>query len=122
MNKISINHKILGLTVIQKTQNYNKLVPGFNSCVGGEINRQSPRCTQLSKYTIANSMPELCKKANINPFGLHAIRHYIAIQFARRNWSLIKIQKFLRHKRATTTDIYLRSLINIKSSGASILD
>ena len=36
MNKISINHKILGLTVIQKTQNYNKLVPGFNSCVGGE--------------------------------------------------------------------------------------
>jgi len=76
----------------------------------------------LSKYTIDNILPRLCKKANIKSFGLHAIRHHIAVQLAHKNWPLIKIQKFLRHKRATTTDIYLRSIVNIKSSGASILD
>ncbi|SDU31845.1 Site-specific recombinase XerD [Desulfobacula phenolica] len=82
----------------------------------------SPKCKQLSKYTFDNIMPRLCKKANVKPFGFHAIRHHIAVQLAHKNWPLIKIQKFLRHKRATTTDIYLRSLINIKSSGASIID
>ncbi|WP_162138511.1 tyrosine-type recombinase/integrase [Desulfobacula toluolica] len=77
---------------------------------------------QLSKYTLDNIMPRLCKKANVKSFGLHAIRHHIAVQLAHKNWPLIKIQKFLRHKRATTTDIYLRSLVNIKTDGASILD
>ncbi|WP_299977051.1 tyrosine-type recombinase/integrase [Desulfobacula sp.] len=76
----------------------------------------------LSKYTIDNILPRLCKKANVKSFGLHAIRHHIAVQLAYKNWPLIKIQKFLRHKRATTTDIYLRSLVKIKTDGASILD
>lgn len=67
-------------------------------------------------------MPRLCKKAKVKPFGLHAIRHHIAVGLAYKNWPLIRIQKFFRHKRATTTDIYLRSLINIKNEGASILD
>ncbi len=77
---------------------------------------------QLSKYTIDNIMPRLCRKSKVTPFGLHAIRHHIAVQLAHRNWPLIKIQKFLRHKRATTTDIYLRSIVNMKTDGASILD
>ncbi len=77
---------------------------------------------KISKSTIDNILPRLCKKAGVKNFGLHAIRHHIAIQLANRNWPLIKIQKFLRHKRATTTDIYLRSLIVMKSDGASILD
>ena len=67
-------------------------------------------------------MPRLCRKSKVPPFGLHAIRHHIAVQLAHKNWPLIKIQKFLRHKRATTTDIYLRSIINMKTDGASILD
>ena len=80
--------------------------------------------SQLSKNTIDKIMPEPCKKANVKPFGLHfhSIRHHIAVQLAHQNWPLIKIQKFLRHKRATTTDIYLRSLIRMKTDGSSILD
>jgi site-specific recombinase XerD len=78
--------------------------------------------SQLSKNTIDKIMPRLCKKADVKLFGLHAIRHHVALQLALRNWPLIKIQKFLRHKRATTTDIYLRSLVIIKSEGASIID
>jgi len=67
-------------------------------------------------------MPQLCQKSKVRPFGLHAIRHHIAVQLAHKNWPLIKIQKFLRHKRTTTTDIYLRSLVKIKTNGVSILD
>jgi integrase len=67
-------------------------------------------------------MPRLCKRAKVKLFGFHAIRHHIAVQLAYKNWPLIKIQKFLRHKRATTTDIYLRSLFKIKTDGESILN
>jgi integrase len=77
--------------------------------------------SQLSKNTIDKIMPRLCKKAKVKPFGLHSIRHHVAAQLAMK-WPLIHVQKFLRHKRATTTDIYLRSITNIKKVDASILD
>jgi len=83
---------------------------------------QNTKGQQLSKQNIDKIMPRICKLAKVKPFGLHSIRHYIAVQLALKNWPLIKIQKFLRHKRATTTDIYLRSLIQIKTDGASIID
>jgi len=76
---------------------------------------------QLSKNTIDKIMPRLCEKAKVKPFGLHAIRHHVASQLAMK-WPLIHVQKFLRHKRATTTDVYLRSITNIEKIDASMLD
>jgi len=35
---------------------------------------------------------------------------------------LIEVQKILRHKRATTTDIYLRSLVKVSTKGLKVLD
>jgi len=52
---------------------------------------QSQKRKLLSKYTIDNILPRLCKKANVKSFGLHAIRHHIAVQLAHKNWPLIKI-------------------------------
>ncbi|MCK5543546.1 MAG: hypothetical protein KAI40_12725 [Desulfobacterales bacterium] len=66
-------------------------------------------------------MPRLCKKRTVKSFGLHTIRHLVAAQLAIR-WFLIHFQKFLRHKQATTTDLYLRSISNIEKIDASILD
>lgn len=83
---------------------------------------QNPNSTKLSKNFIDKILPRLCKVAKIKPFGLHSIRHHVAVQLALKNWPLIKIQKLLRHKRATTTDIYLRSLIQINNCDNSILD
>lgn len=83
---------------------------------------QNSKGQKLSKTSIDRIMPKLCKNAKVKYFGFHSIRHYIAVQLALNNWPLIKIQRFLRHKRATTTDIYLRSLIQIKTDGASIID
>lgn len=66
-------------------------------------------------------LPALCEKAKIRPFNLHAIRHYVAVQLAYR-LSLTEVQQFLRHKRATTTDDYLKSMIQFKSTQPSVLD
>lgn len=95
------------------------------------IGSQAPDCPYvffrppgkpLSKNTIDNLMPRLCKKADVTPFGLHAIRHLAAtIMAASKELSLVDVQKMLRQKRATTTDIYLHQLAKSKTVAADIL-
>ena len=55
-------------------------------------------------------MKRLCEKAKVNEFGYHALRHYVAQQLRREDAHMGDIQALLGHQRATTTDIYLRSL------------
>lgn len=51
-----------------------------------------------------------CDKAKVKRFGWHAIRHLTASELYRLGYEKSVIQRILRHKSATTTDIYLRSL------------
>ena len=75
------------------------------------------------KSTWDNVMVKLCKKAGVKKFGFHSIRHHVAALLADSGKvSLIEIQKQLRHKRATTTDIYLKSLVREKSRAADVLE
>jgi len=76
---------------------------------------------QLSRNTISKVMPRLCRVAGVKPFGFHSIRHHVASLLATR-LPLVEIQKLLRHKRATTTDIYLRSLVKVDTKGVHVLD
>ncbi|MCP4116505.1 MAG: site-specific integrase [Desulfobacteraceae bacterium] len=78
---------------------------------------------QLIKDTLDNMMPKLCKKAGVKKFGLHAIRHHVAAQMVHsKEVDLFDIQKFLRHKRMSTTDRYLKSLGVIQTKGTSVLE
>lgn len=56
------------------------------------------------------AMSRWCDKVKIKPFGWHAIRHLTALELYRQGYQVEHIQRVLRHRRATTTDIYLRSL------------
>jgi integrase len=51
-----------------------------------------------------------CDKVKVKAFGWHAIRHLTASELYRLGYEKSIIQRILRHKSATTTDIYLRSL------------
>lgn len=58
-----------------------------------------------------HALARWCKKAEVNPsFGWHAIRHLTASTLYRRGYDLSHIQAILRHKSATTTVRYLRTL------------
>jgi integrase len=55
-------------------------------------------------------MGKLCKRAGIEPFGFHAIRHLSAVILYKEGKPLSLIQKILRHQNPSTTEIYLASL------------
>ena len=52
-------------------------------------------------------MQELCDKAEVRPFGFHALRHYAASVVAQSGEDILNIQLLLGHERPTTTDKYL---------------
>jgi integrase len=55
-------------------------------------------------------MRRLCEKAEVEPFGFHAIRHLTASILYHRGYDLSIIQAILRHKSPTTTNRYLKSI------------
>ena len=55
-------------------------------------------------------MKRLCEKASVERFGFHAIRHLSATILYNNGVDVSVIQAILRHKSATTTDGYLRTL------------
>ena len=60
------------------------------------------RYLSLNKFT-----KRLCKKAGVPPFRLHQLRHLAsAILKERGNMGLAKLQRFLRHDKQKTTEIY----------------
>jgi integrase len=74
-------------------------------------------------HFIKHMMPRLCKRARVKPFGYHAIRHKVAsILMDSGKATLSNIQHFLRHKRPTTTENYLKSLNPGSQEMAGILD
>jgi len=52
--------------------------------------------------------PGLCQKAGVEPFGYHDIRHTVAKYLNDvQKVGLKKVQQVLRHRRQTTTEIYV---------------
>ena len=54
------------------------------------------------------TLNSLCKKAGVEPFGYHDIRHTVAKYLNDiQKVGLKKVQQVLRHRRQTTTEIYV---------------
>jgi integrase len=60
---------------------------------------------------LRHMMERLCQKAVVNPFGFHAIRHHVASVINDSGKASMKqIQVLLRHRRQSTTEIYLHAI------------
>jgi integrase len=55
--------------------------------------------------------------AGVPYFDFHSIRHLTAVTLYRSGVPLSEIQVILRHEKATTTDAYLKSLMEIEEGG-----
>jgi integrase len=73
-----------------------------------QVKNKKPRQTTwlFKKFT------GLCAKAEVTPFSPGCMRHFTASRWAHEGVPLIIIQQRLGHQRATTTDNYLRTLID----------
>jgi integrase len=85
---------------------------------------QSPtRAGRYINYDFRFTMNRLCKKAEVEQFGFHSLRHHVASRVAGHpDMSLHDVQGLLRHKRKTTTELYLKSLHVDFSRLARVLD
>ena len=59
-------------------------------------------------------MKNLCRRAQVKHFGLHAIRHLSASILAREGVAMIDIQTILRHKNLSTTERYIRRIESVR--------
>ena len=79
--------------------------------------------SKVAYYQKRDTMKRICKKADVKPFGFHAIRHHVASILADSGKaSLSQIQKLLRHRRSTTTDNYIKTLDPQLRQVANVLD
>jgi integrase len=70
-----------------------------------------------TRYTwLSGMVGRLCGSAGVKPFGFHSLRHLGACLLDEAGEPLAYIQMMLRHKNATTTSNYLRSLQGIPKS------
>lgn len=87
---------------------------------------------RMEKEELGKILPKLIRKVNrdrpranrIREFGFHSIRHHVAAHlYLRCGYSVAELQKVLRHSRASTTDIYLKSIVDMESErGLNDLD
>lgn len=75
------------------------------------------RYMSLNKFTM-----RLCKKAEVQLFGLHQLRHLAATLLAHGNMSTIQAKQFLRHDHITTTELYMGTLDNSTAEQSNYLD
>ncbi|MCR5432364.1 MAG: site-specific integrase [Lachnospiraceae bacterium] len=56
-----------------------------------------------SCHDLQRTLQKICKKAGINPFGLHALRHYFASKFLAHGGDAVILSKYLGHANPTIT-------------------
>lgn len=87
----------------------------------GEYLFTNPRSGKPYEYR-DKFLPNVCRRAGVRPFMYHALRHYGASLLAHLGTPLTDIQELLGHEKATTTSIYLQSLIGGTSDAVKKLE
>lgn len=67
-------------------------------------------------------MRYLCKRADVQYFRFHALRHFGASLLDQANVPIGSIQRILGHENRTTTEIYLHSIGNSERDAVNVLD
>ena len=89
---------------------HGTLVAYRGTCEGQRSEYVFSSCLGERYKTRFNFMRTLCKRAGVPRFGLHAIRHLSASLLAKAGVPLPTIQYILRHRKVTTTALYIQQL------------
>lgn len=85
-----------------------------NGSAGNDFVFLDPQ-TGFRYYQRRHWMKNICRRAGVKHFGMHAIRHMTASILAQAGAPMIEIQTILRHGNLRTTEIYIRKLTPTRS-------
>jgi integrase len=102
----------------------------INQTLARIIDRMKPEGEYVFFHPVTNKpyayrrrfLKTLCKKAKVEIFTYHCLRHLSASIMALDNVPLPDIQKVLGHARMSTTDIYVKSLMGEITGATNSLD
>lgn len=63
----------------------------------------------MTRQTLYNKINNLGKDVLEKDIGVHTIRHSKATYLIRKGYDIGKVQRFLRHKRLETTEVYIKT-------------
>jgi len=86
------------------------------STIAGPWVFPNPRAPELPYIYRQKWLNRLCQNANVQPFGLHGIRHLSASILVRAKVSLLDVQTILRHVNLTTTQRYIHRLESVRKA------
>ncbi|WPD22844.1 MAG: site-specific integrase [Candidatus Electrothrix scaldis] len=72
--------------------------------------------TRLPYVARQRWLSRLCRKAEVEKFGLHAIRHLSASILIKNKVPLLDVQTILRHRQLSTTERYIHRLESVRSA------
>ena len=88
-----------------------------------EMERRYPKNPEKWRYIYRDKfLKTLCRKAGVQEFPYHALRHYAASAMAEAGVPTTAIQSVLGHENVSTTDIYLQSLGRAESALSALDD
>lgn len=77
------------------------------------VDRKTKRGTVKQGVWKTHSIP-VPEDEYIPPFGLHSFRHHVTAHlYLYEGYTIGQLQKLLRHKKPTTTETYLRSIVDL---------
>jgi len=85
--------------------------------------KTTPKVFPWTKDQLNKTMPDLCERAGVTPFGFHAIRHHVASILVDSGKATLKqTQEFLRHRRLNTTELYVHVISQTRKEAAKLLE
>jgi integrase/recombinase XerD len=82
-----------------------------------KMNHEKPRHYRW----ICNLQKEVCKESKVKHFTPHSYRHFFASKLCQEGYALIKIQYFLGHEDAKTTENYIHDLMGAPAIPKEVL-
>ena len=112
-----------GLILVRKTKDKEARAVPLSERAKDILDSVGPSTfSMLTKDYVTHNFTAVCKKANLNGFKLHSLRHTFATQLIDRGVDVLTVSKILGHSDIKTTMIYAKVRLESLRNAVRLLE